>query len=71
MKEAIIEFAKKNGYNSAEYLCEWNNYTCYEPIFKENAVSYIGLPLLILEDSEGNLRMSTPEEALEQIDDYN
>lgn len=65
----INEFAKSQGYETAEYLCEWRGYKCYEPIIAEGEMSFVGLPLLILEDTKGNIRMSTPEEAMQQIDE--
>lgn len=65
----INDYAQNHGYEKAEYLCEWNGFKCYEPIISEGEVSYIGLPLLILEDSDGNIRISTPEEAIKQIDE--
>lgn len=63
----VNEFAKKQGYQWAKYLCNWNGFKCYEPIISKNEVAYLGLPLLILEDADGNIRMSTPEEAMEQL----
>lgn len=69
MDKRIEEFAVGQGYASASYLCEWNGFSCYEPISEPNEVSFIGLPLLILVDQYGNIRMSTPDEALKQIDD--
>lgn len=70
MRQADVEeFAVKMGYETAEYLCEWNGFHCYEPILVKGRISYVGLPLLILEDSAGNIRMSTAEEAMQQLDD--
>ena len=69
MIEAIIEFAKENGYQTAAYLGEWRGFKCYEPIMSEGEISFIGLPLLILEDKEGNIRMSTPEESMQQLNE--
>lgn len=69
VQSSIDKFAKSQGYETAEYLCEWRNYKCYEPILADGEMSFIGLPLLILEDNEGNIRMSTPEEAMQQIDE--
>ena len=66
---SIDNFAKSQGYETAEYLCEWRGFKCYEPIIAEGKMSFIGLPLLILEDSEGNIRMSTPEVAMQQIEE--
>lgn len=68
-KSKIYEFAKEHGYETAEFLCEWRGFKCYEPIFSANRISFIGMPLLILEDKDGKLRMSTPEEAMQQLDE--
>ena len=69
VQASVDEFAKTQGYETAEYLGEWRGFKCYEPIVAESEVSFVGLPLLILEDEKGNIRMSTPEEALQQIDE--
>lgn len=69
MNKKIEEFAISQGYTTATYLCEWNGFDCYEPIVDEKEISFIGLPLLILVDKKGNIRMSTPDEALQQIAD--
>lgn len=69
VQPSVNEFAKTQGYEKAEYLCEWRGFKCYEPVVAEGEVSFVGLPLLILEDEKGNIRMSTPEEALQQIDE--
>lgn len=65
----IDRFAKSQGYETAEYLCEWRGFKCYEPIIAEEEMTFVGLPLLILEDGDGNIRMSTPEEAMQQINE--
>lgn len=67
VQSSIDKFAKSQGYETAEYLCEWRGFKCYEPIVAEGEMSYVGLPLLVLEDGKGNIRMSTPEEAMQQI----
>ena len=64
MMEKVNEFAKQNGYLKAEYLKEWKGYQCYEPIMNEDETSFVGLPLVILV-SDDEMRMSTPEEAME------
>lgn len=69
MDKRIKEFAVSKGYASVSYLCEWNGFSCYEPISEFGEVSFTGLPLLILVDQYGNIRMSTPDEALKQIED--
>lgn len=67
--ERIIAFAVEQGYTSASYIGKWKEFKCYEPIMNEEEVAYIGLPLLILEDEKGTLRLSTPEEAMQQLED--
>ena len=69
VQPSIDRFAKRQGYATAEYLGEWRGFKCYEPILAEGDMSFVGLPLLILEDGSGNVRMSTPEEAMQQIDE--
>lgn len=69
MNKTIEEFAIRNGYKTASFLCKWNGFDCYEPIVDEDRISFVGLPLLILVDKQGNIRMSTPDEALQQIAD--
>lgn len=64
----VIAFAKKNGYETAEQLNNWNGYECYEPIMNSKKVAAIGPPLLILVKGD-KIRMSTPDEAFQQIDD--
>jgi hypothetical protein len=64
--EKINAFAKEQGYICAKFSMEWNGYKCYEPIFDENEVSYVGLPLMIMVN-DNEIRMSTPEEAMKMI----
>lgn len=73
MNQSEIEkFAKEQGYSKAEYLCEWREYACYEPIMGDGEEpSFIGLPLLILVDKSKKIRMSTPEEAMQQLRECN
>ena len=65
----VIEFAKKNGYDTALPLGKWKGYNAYEPVMKgatEENPAIVGQPLMILE--KGNeIRMSTVEEAYEQM----
>ncbi len=63
--ERAIEYAKQQGYISAEYLCEWNGYSCYEPLFSaEEYDCPTGLPYVVM--IKGNeIRMSTAEESLQ------
>lgn len=64
----IIKFAEEQGYSGAVYLNEWRGYSCYEPTFSEDEVAFVGLPLIILVKGD-EIRMSTPEEAMQHIDE--
>lgn len=76
--EEVIAFAKKEGYYSAKHLGQWRDYEIYEPIFSRQSIpeeedfcpyksfSIIGHPLIILV-KEGTIRMSSLEEAHQQI----
>ncbi len=66
MRQKVIEFAISQGYETALRLKNWKGFEVYEPIMKKDEVSYTGLPLLILVKGD-EIRMSTPEEALEQL----
>ncbi len=66
MRQKVIEFAQSQGYETALRLKNWKGFEVYEPIMKKDEVSYTGLPLLILVNGD-EIRMSTPEEALEQL----
>lgn len=66
--EKVKAFAKKNGYETVEKLNNWNGYECYEPIMDSKKEAAIGPPLIILVKGE-SIRMSTPDEAYQQMDD--
>lgn len=66
MRQKVIEFAISQGYETALRLKNWKGFEVYEPIMKKDEVSFTGLPLLILVKGD-EIRMSTPEEALEQL----
>ena len=68
-KEKIIEFAKQNGYDGVFPLGKWKGYDAYEPTFdfsSEKEPALVGPPLMILVKGD-EIRMSTVEEAFEQI----
>ena len=68
-KAKIIAFAKENGYDGVEPLGKWRGYDAYEPVFdggEEGELAYVGPPLMILVKGD-KIRMSTVEEAYEQI----
>lgn len=62
----VINFAKEQGYDGALYIGKWRDYDIYEPVFNGDDVSFVGIPLLILVKGD-NIRMSTVEEAFEQL----
>lgn len=65
----VNAFAEKQGYDHAKFLCTWRGFRCYEPMMGSEGTNHLGLPLLILVDQAGKIRMSTPEEAMEQLND--
>ena len=72
-KQEIVSFAQKHGYERVVYLGKWRGYDSYEPILKgfgmdDDAVAYIGLPFTILVKGD-EIRLSTAEEALQQLDE--
>ncbi len=69
LSKKVQKFAKERGYENAEYLCEWNGFKCFEPIFNKVQPSYVGAPLLILVDANDNICMATYEESMQQIKD--
>ena len=65
--DKIIEFAKEKGYYNVEYIGKWKEYDVYEPLFNGDNVFIVGPPLIILVN-DNTMRMSTPEEAYDQLD---
>jgi len=65
----VAEFAKKHSYKGAKYIGDWKEYKVYEPYTNDQQVSYVGLPLVILVNDKGEIRMSTSDEAMEILDD--
>ena len=65
-RNKILDFAINNGYSAISYLGKWRDYEIYEPIIKPNEESFVGLPLTIMVKG-AEIRMSTPNEAMEQI----
>jgi len=65
--ENIKAFARSQGYESALQLGKWHEYDAYEPLYSVKKACPIGPPLMILVNGE-TIRMSTPEEAYQQID---
>ncbi len=65
-KKDITQFAKKYGYDKVFYLGKWRGYDVYEPTFEGPGPYFVGPPLVILVRGQ-SIRMSTVEEAYEQI----
>ena len=72
MKERdILRFAKENGYDGIEPLGTWRGFDVYEPVCdttNEEAPAMAGPPLVILVQGD-TVRMSTEEEAYQQLDE--
>lgn len=66
----VISFAQKNGYETVEKLNNWGDYECYEPIMDSKKETAVGPPLLLLVKGD-KIRMSTPDEAFQQLDECN
>jgi len=64
----IIKFAKQQGYDKISYIGKWKGCEVYEPMFDYDGVSFVGLPLIILV-KKNEIRMATPKESLQQIND--
>lgn len=63
----VLQFAKDNGYCKVKKAGKWRGYQVYIPLYEVD-YSCIGLPLIIL--VKGNkIRLSTPEEAFDYMDD--
>jgi hypothetical protein len=67
-EKEILKFAKQEGYEDISYIGKWREFEVYEPLFNFEDVSYVGLPFIILV-TQDEIRMSTPEESLEQINE--
>ncbi len=65
--EQVKEFVKQQGYDDALPIGKWKGFDAYEPVFDGEDTSFIGVPLLILVKGD-SIRMSTVEEAFEQLD---
>lgn len=68
-KDDVTKFAQEHGYKGAKYIGNWKEYKVYEPYVSENEVSFTGLPLVILVNNNGEIRMSTSDEAMATLDD--
>ena len=66
--DAVIAFAKQQGYDSAEKCGKWKGYDVYEPVFAGDDIVCVGLPLVILVKVH-EMRMSTSDEAMQILDD--
>lgn len=67
--DEINRFARQHGYDGAKYLYDWEKYNVYEPFINNEQLTYTGLPLVILVDNNGEIRMSSSDEAMAILDD--
>jgi hypothetical protein len=67
MLKKVIEFAKKQGFETAFYLHKWQKYEVYQPVYNDEKAE-IGLPLAILVE-DNNIRMTTAEESFSHYDE--
>ena len=65
----VEEFAKKQGYETAEFSQEWKGYNCYGASYCKDELAIVGLPALILVDADSNMRMASYEEVMEWMDE--
>ena len=66
-RKKALEFAKSEGYDGIRYVGQQAGFFYYVPFFNHPAgeeVPPTGLPCLIIEDQSGNMRFSSPEEAV-------
>ena len=68
-RRKITKFAKSQGYIGTFYIGNWKEYKVYEPYMSKKEISFVGLPLVVLMNKSGEIRMSTPDEAMTIIDE--
>ena len=61
-----LEFARSNNYETIEYLGQYKNYYAYNPILKEDDLTFTGLPYVILVN-DNEVRLSDYNETMELI----
>ncbi len=71
LKNKVNEYAVNHGYKGAKYIGNWKKYKIYEPYIDTDEISYTGLPLVILVNTNDEIRMSTSEEAMFTLDEMN
>ncbi len=74
---SVSDYAKENNNDEEQdiiieisYIGKWRGYDVYEPMFESEEVAFVGLPYVILV-KEDEIRMSTPKESLEQLNEMN
>ena len=68
LNKKIKEFAQNQGYKGAKYIGKWKEYKVYEPYLDSKQVAFTGLPLVILVSKNGEIRMSTEDEAMDTLE---
>lgn len=65
---AIIDYAKKQGYETAEFLRDWRGYKVFSAIYNSKENCCVGLPYIILVKGE-EIRLSTPDECFDFLNE--
>lgn len=64
----ILAFGEKIGYNNLERGSDWRGFEVYQPVYPGKDIVYAGLPFVVLVKGD-EIHLSTPEEALERVQD--
>ncbi len=67
-KKLLDEATEALGADSCKRGKDWNGYEVYIPVYERSG--YVGLPLVVLA-KDGDVRISTEEEAFEYLDHEN
>ena len=67
MMDKIIQLAKENDYDSAEYSGKWKGYSVYVAVFLDDEPHFLGKPEIILEKG-GEIRFGTPSETRKYLE---
>lgn len=66
-RDQVTEFARKAGYDGAEYRGKWKNFEVYAPVTENEEIANIGKPEFIFV-FENIARMATEDEMFEYLD---
>ena len=68
--DRTIEFAKKENivFDDISFECKWNDHRVYVPSFDAQGDNFVGLPVYILIDVNGNIRLANTDEVFKILD---